>query len=168
MSGCGGTRSGATFLRMNYEPIINTQSDLEAAWRHLMGPLGFGSESLWLMFVRPDGIPIPQLSQIEDCDEPPSREELAGFADFLAHFASEDEPGLRLAALRTRPGSFGPNDVDRQWAQIVYAACRTAKLPVEVVHLATDQDIYPLPWDALGSASTSMRSTELPPESPAA
>lgn len=153
---------------MTYEPIINTQADLEEAWRFLMGPLGFGGESLWLMFIRPDGIPIPQLSEIEDCAEPPPPGEAAGFADFLSHFASADEPGLRLAVLRTRPGSSGPTDRDRQWAAIVYDACRTANLPAEVVHLATDQDIYPLPWDALGSVAGNARTTGKPPERPAA
>lgn len=157
-----------SILPMTYEPIINTQADLEEAWRFLMGPLGFGGESLWLMFIRPDGIPIPQLSEIEDCAAPPPPGEAAGFADFLGHFASADEPGLRLAVLRTRPGSSGPTDRDRQWAAIVYDACRTANLPAEVVHLATDQDIYPLPWDALGSVAGNARTTGKPPEQPAA
>ncbi len=154
---------------MTYEPIINTQADLEAAWRFLMGPLGFGGESLWLMFVRPDGVPIPQLSEIEDCAEPPTPEEAMRFRRVpRALRGASDEPGLRLAVLRTRPGSFGPTDRDRQWAAIVYDACRTASLPAEVVHLATDLDIYPLPWDALGSSADNARTTGSPPKRPAA
>jgi hypothetical protein len=101
-----------------YAPVIRTQADLEKAWRHLMEPLGF-------------------------CDEPPTEEQEASLARLLGHFG----PDARVVFLRSRPGRGGPGPDDLAWARSLYAACRTAAVPTEAVHLATDDTLVPLPMD---------------------
>jgi hypothetical protein len=68
---------------MTYAPVIQTQADLEHVWRTLIGPLGFGGHSVWLMFVGADDRPVPQLTQIEDAVAPPDEQMLDGLAQVL-------------------------------------------------------------------------------------
>ena len=130
-----------------YAPVIRSQSDLEDVWRHLMGPLGFGGHSLWLMFVQPDGTPLPHLSQVEDCVRPPTAEEQVNFVALLKTLRGEMRKGERIVFLRSRPGrgEAGPDDL--AWARSLYDACRAADVETDVVHLATDDVLVPLPMD---------------------
>ena len=130
-----------------FAPVIRNQSDLEDAWRHLMGPLGFGGHSLWLMFVQPDGTPLPHLTQIEDCVRPPTPPEQANFVALLKTLAAEMPQGERIVFLRSRPGRGGPQPDDLAWARSLYDACRVAGVETDVVHLATDEALVPLPMD---------------------
>ena len=130
-----------------YAPVIRTQSDLEEVWRHLMGPLGFGGHSLWLMFLRADGTPLPHLSQVEDCVRPPAPAEQASFVALLRTLRSEMRKGERIVFLRSRPGRAVPLPDDLAWARLLYDACRVAGVETDVVHLATDEALLPLPMD---------------------
>lgn len=130
---------------------IHTQADLEELWRDLMSPLGFGQHSLWLMFVTADGEPLRRLTQLEGALEPPGAEDLAGLAAMLASVIPSGMPGGRVAFLRSRPGRGGPDARDRVWASVLYAACRAAGVAAEVVHVATDDTVAPVPMDALRS-----------------
>ena len=136
---------------MTYRPTIRTQRDLETVWRTLMGPLGFSSQSLWLLLIGQDDAPIPMLPRIEDLKQPPDAEEterLAGFLQTIVEAAGV--PDARVAVLRSRPGRHGPDAADRRWADAVYAAARIAGVRCEPVHLATDADVLPLPRDDEG------------------
>ena len=128
-------------------PVIRSQSDLEDVWRHLMGPLGFGGHSIWLMFVQPDGTPMPHLTQIEDCVRPPTPSEQANFVALLKELSTEMRPGERVVFLRTRPGRSALRPDDLAWARSLYDACRVAGVETDVVHLATDEALVPLPMD---------------------
>ena len=130
-----------------YRPTVRTQAELERVWRHLMEPLGFGGHSLWLMFIEPDGRVLPQLTQIEDTVRPPTGDEEAVFAGFLSRLGDALGPGERICFLRSRPGRGGPGPDDRAWARSLYAACRVAGVETDVVHLATDDTLVPLPMD---------------------
>ena len=93
-----------------YEPQITTQTELCAAWERLMGPHGFGRRSLWLMFLRPDDVPLRQLTEIEDLPREPDAE----LVDRLMRMCEElAEDGLRLAVLLSRPGRDGLSAADR-------------------------------------------------------
>lgn len=135
---------------MTYRPVIRTQADLEATWRFLLQPLGFGSESLWFMLLEDDGTVLPSLTQIEQATEPPDDDEALALALHL-HSLVDDLGvcGGRVAFVRSRPGSGGPTERDRAWARALAAGCRLVGLPCETVHLATDDDVVPLSWDDL-------------------
>lgn len=133
---------------MTHSPKIQTQSDLADVWRHLMEPLGFRGHSVWMMFVEPDGRPVSQLTEIEDAEAPPDAEQAANLATVLGSLI-DMVPGGSVAFLRSRPGRGGVNAQDRAWATVLYAACRDAGVPAEIVHVATDRMLVPLPPDDL-------------------
>lgn len=130
-----------------YRPVVRTQAELEQVWRHLMEPLGFGGHSLWLMFIGYDGEVLPHLTQIEDTVRPPTDEEAASFIRFLLDLQDRVAPGRRVAFLRSRPGRGGPRPDDLAWARSLYAACRAGGMETDVVHLATEDTLVPLPMD---------------------
>ncbi len=134
-----------------FRPTIRTQADLETTWRHLMRPLGFSKKSLWLMLIEPDGLAVPNLLEITDTAQPPDPDQRGQLATFLRSLADDVAPaGSRAAFLLSRPGDAAVAAGDRAWATALYDACREAGLPCEIVHLATDTDIRPLPLDELG------------------
>lgn len=135
---------------MTYRPVIHTQSDLEDMWRFLMQPLGFGSESLWFVYIAANGALLPHVTQVEQMPASPDPEQVANFVDCLHEVVThEGEDGERVAFLRSRPGRGGPTARDRAWAAALVMACRDIGLPCEVVHLATDRDVMPLPEEDL-------------------
>lgn len=134
-------------MRETFRPTIRSQADLERAWRTVMEPLGFSSRSMWLMFIAPDDRPLPRLGQVDELPDDLAPEELDDFAGFLRdHPAAE---GARVAILLTRPGPGGLTHADRQWAAGVHAACVRAGVVTEVLHVATDTHLLPVPLDDL-------------------
>lgn len=134
---------------MTFHAQIRTQSDLEQAWRTLMGPLGFGGHSVWLIMLEPDGTTTPMIMEITESDEPIDEAMQANLAEFLRLATTEIVPDGRVAFLRTRPGRDGLSAADRAWAQVLYAACHLAEVRHEVVHVANDVMLQPLPLDDL-------------------
>lgn len=132
------------------QPVITTQADVEKAWRRLMSPLGFTSRTVWWMFIRADGEPVPRIVEVEDADDPPDAEGRHGFALRLGELAAAVGPGTRVAFLLSRPGPNGIGRADRAWAECLYDVARRAGLTCETVHLATDVDVLPIPMDELG------------------
>jgi hypothetical protein len=126
-------------------PTLRTQSDVEAMWRRLMTPLGFGSPSLWMVVIEGDR-PVPKILEIVELGEPPDSDEVESFAKLLAGLA---DLGTRFALLRSRPGGGRPNADDRAWASSLYEAGRRAGARLEVIHLAHDHDVLPLTADDL-------------------
>ncbi len=113
-----------------------------------MEPLGFGGFSVWMMLIERDGRPLPQVTQIEDAEAPPDSDQAANLATVLGSLI-EMVPGGSVAFLRSRPGRGGVDAQDRAWATALYAACRTAGVASEIVHVATDRMLVPLPPDDL-------------------
>ena len=136
-----------------FRPTIRSQADLEQAWRSLIKPLGFGGHSIWMMLIDSDDRPIPRITEIEDAIDPPSDEEMRTMSEFFGQLVRDVCPGARYAFLRSRPGTGGATASDLGWAQALYDAARLAEVPIEVVHLAHDLDIVPIPMDDLPVAS---------------
>ena len=127
-------------------PIIHTQADLEDTWRLLMEPLGFARRSLWLLFIDTDDRPVRQITEIEDIPPVLDAEDRLGLQRLMEEVGGS---GLRPAFLISRPGPGGPTDEDRRCAGDVVAACHAAGVAPEVVHVATDTDLAPVPMDDL-------------------
>lgn len=132
-----------------FEPVLTTQTQMEDAWRELMGPWSFSSHSVWMMLVVDDR-PLPHLTEIAEAEDPPDTSEADGLADLLLMLDNEVAPGARVAFLRSRPGKDVVTDSDRAWARSLYASARRAGVPCEVVHLATRGAIRPIPADVIG------------------
>jgi hypothetical protein len=131
-------------MTTSYRPVVRSQSDLEAVWKQLMGPWGFGGHSLWLLVIDADDRPFPQITEITEAEEPPDDDMVSSIATFLDGLAHE---GRRFAFLRSRPGHGGLTDDDRAWARSLYDAGRQAGVPLEVVHRACDHDLVAVPMD---------------------
>jgi hypothetical protein len=129
-----------------YRPTVRTQADLEAVWKHLMGPWGFGGYSIWMLVIGDDDQPYPQITEITEATEPPDDEMLDGLATVLDGL---DAPGRRFAFLRSRPGGGGVSADDLAWARALHVAARRAGVACEVVHRATDHDLVAVPMDAV-------------------
>ena len=132
-----------------FEPVLTTQTQMEDAWRELMGPWSFSGHSVWMMLVVDDR-PLPHLTEIAEAENPPDTSEADGLADLLLMLDNEVAPGARVAFLRSRPGKDVVTDSDRAWARSLYASARRAGVPCEVVHLATRGAIRPIPADVIG------------------
>ena len=125
-------------------PTLRSQADVELMWRVLMTPLGWRERSLWFVLVAPDDSPVPhvyEIAELPDEIDPGGHAAAAGlWRDLLA----EVLPGGRVALLLSRPGTGAPTAIDREIAAGTYAACRAEGVRLEVIHLATDDDILPL------------------------
>jgi hypothetical protein len=132
-----------------FDPVLTTQAQVEDAWRELMGPWSFGGHSVWMMLVLDDR-PLPQLTEISECEDPPDTSHVDGLAQILLMLDRDVAPGVHVAFLRSRPGRSTISDTDRAWARSLYASARRAGVPCEVVHLATRGDIRPIPADVVG------------------
>jgi hypothetical protein len=126
-----------------FAPMLRTQADVEQMWRRLMTPLGFTRCSLWMVAIQDDR-PVPRLLEIAVTELAPEDGDAEALAGLLMHVAGKRN---RFAFLRSRPGSGRPDAADRAWARELYAAGRQASARLEVVHLAHDDDVYPLPLD---------------------
>jgi hypothetical protein len=128
-----------------FRPLLRTQADVERMWRRLMQPLGFSGCSLWMVVIEDDR-PVPRIMEITEMPLAPEDGDAEAISGVLARLA---EDGTRFAFLRSRPGHGRPDASDRAWARALYDAGRTAGARLEVVHLAHDDDIYPLAVDDL-------------------
>jgi len=126
-----------------FRPSVETQADLERMWRRLMRPLGFSGCSLWMVVVEGHRA-LPQVMEFTELPDSPDPEDTEAMARFLAQLSS---PGTRFAFLRSRPGGGRASAGDRAWAAALYDAARRSGAVLEVVHLAHDHDVLPLPMD---------------------
>jgi hypothetical protein len=63
-------------MKEPFHPVIRSQADLEALWKKLMGPGGFGGLSLWMLLID-DEIALPQITEITDAIDPPDDDMVA-------------------------------------------------------------------------------------------
>ncbi|WP_164477782.1 hypothetical protein [Nocardioides pantholopis] len=136
-------------------PVLRTQADLADLWLAVLEPAGHLEPALWLLLVEPDGRPTPALLRIEEVPlgARPGPASLAGFATLLAELARSTERAARVALLLERPGPSVLTARDRAWASSLYAACRSASVPAEVIHLAGDEGVLPVPLDELSDTA---------------
>ena len=132
-----------------FAPVLLSQSDVEQMWRSLMRPLGWRERALWFVLVTAEDRPLPRVCEIAELPDEIDPENHAAAAELWRDLIADLVPGGRVALLLVRPGGGGPSALDRAIAEGTYAACRAVGVPLEVIHLATDEDIWPLPADAV-------------------
>jgi hypothetical protein len=135
-------------------PPVHTQADLHRHWRALMGPLGFGSSRLFVVFVSLEGRVHPRIMDIEELPDLPDPELVGTLMAVLASLLDAVHPaGTRVAVLYARPGRRGPSRADRAWASAVLEAGRRRGVPLWPVHLANDEELLvATPDDLVDSA----------------
>lgn len=135
-------------MRSLENATVDTPADLEALWRRLMEPLGFAGRTLWMLLIRDDGAVFPELVQLDELPAAPTSDDADGLAHFVGHLVGEANH-LRPAFLLSRPGRGGPDTRDRAWVEVVDRAVMRSGARREVVHVATDDTLAPVPLDDL-------------------
>lgn len=128
--------------------ILRDQRATHEMWRTLVQPLGWTEHRLYACLVLADGSVLPQLLEIGEMPASFSRREADSFATFFRRVLDDVDPEGRVALLLCRPGPGLPTGLDLANAACLCAAARQHRVPLEVVHLATDREITPLPMDA--------------------
>jgi hypothetical protein len=130
-----------------YQPTLRSQADLEEAWRHLIRPLGFHRRSVWLLLIDADDRPTPVVTEVTDLPDAPDTEATDGFGQMLSDLLQHVDPAGRWALLLSRPGAHPTDHLDRAWAGALYDTVRSRGLRHDTIHLATDEEIMPVPLD---------------------
>ena len=130
-------------------PAIRTQADLSRTWRMLMGPLGFGGHSLWVLLLDEDARATPALVQIEDLPPLPDLKMRENLERFVLHLIDGVEGSVVF--LLTRPGRTGITAGERRWAQALNEVVRRAGLRPWPVHRANDHELVVVAPDDLAA-----------------
>jgi hypothetical protein len=115
---------------------IHTQADLEALWRRLMGKLGFGRTTLWMLMLDASGEVLPVVVPIDDIPSRPA-DAVENLTEILSGVLL---PGGSAAFLLTRPGADGPiTTSERAWTRALQVVARNVGATVWPVHRANDE-----------------------------
>jgi hypothetical protein len=119
-------------------PPLLTDDDVRRRVEALVGP-ALRDRTLWLFFVDGDHRQAPVVMPIEGTSHLPD-EMITGLGDvlegFLPDLATDAGPGS-VVFVRER---LGPNDVlrvDRVWAEVLATMCRSRRIALRGVYLAT-------------------------------
>ncbi len=134
------------------DTFVHTHADLEAFWRARMEPLGFARRALWIAFLAADDRVSSQLVEIGDLPCLPEPAECDGLVRLVDHLREKLDV-RRFALLLARPGRDDARHDDRAWASALRAAAWEAGVCCELVHLATDARLVPIPLDDLDPAA---------------
>ena len=95
---------------------IRSAAELTDHWTALLDPPVFGTRSLWLMWLRDDGLPLPVLIPIDDIPRLPDRALLSGLLAVHDGISEEHlDGGGRLAMTLCRPGRPEITEDDDAW-----------------------------------------------------
>ena len=117
---------------------IHRAQELDQFWHTMMGPLGFTRRKLWVLFLADDGLPVPQLMEIEDVPSVPDAMTCESLMSLCEMVLDDVIPGGSVALLLTRPGSDQMSDTDRAWARTLIAAAASEGVELWPVHMAND------------------------------
>lgn len=131
-----------------FRPVLRTQADVEKFWTEICHPLGWRTPELWVVLVDSNGEPFPSVQQVAELPEKPDEVAVGNLVMICRDLLGEFAPGGRVATLLCRPGTGFPTVFDKAWARALRDASRREGVELEVVHVATDVAITPLPMDA--------------------
>jgi hypothetical protein len=139
-------------LRPPHQTFVHTDADLLDLWRAMMGPGGFGTRSLWHVFLDDDGRMSPVVLPIDDLPAEPDPALLATLGTVLRDLVA-DQGLATVAVLLSRPGPDAVLPPDRRWACAIGDAYDG--LPFTwPIHLATRGSVRVFAPDDLIAART--------------
>lgn len=134
---------------MNVRPVLRTQAEVARFWTTICQPLGWRTPELWVVLLDAEGEPFPSIHQIAELPNSPDEAAVAHLLTGCRMLLEELDPGGRVAMLLCRPGPALPTAFDRAWRGALADAARREGVELEVVHVASDAAITPLPLDAV-------------------
>ncbi|MDH2414538.1 hypothetical protein [Nocardioides sp. CER19] len=132
-----------------FRPVFRTQADVEKFWTTICHPLGWRTRELWVVLVDEDGEPFPSVHQISDLPQEPDAHDVGRLLDGCRGLLEEFDPGGSVATLLCRPGEQRLTASDREWVRALTGIARGSGVVLEVVHVASDAAITPVPMDAV-------------------
>ena len=124
-------------------PVLSAV-ELTARWSDLLEPPVFAARSLWLAWVRADGLMLPVVTPIDDVPLRPEPDLMPGLrALHKAVAASEPEP-LHLATALCRPGRPLVSADDAAWAATLREEVGDRIDGTWSLHLAAGGSVLPL------------------------
>ena len=129
------------------QPMLRSQADVEKFWTTICRPLGWQTPELWVVLVDAEGQPFPSVQQISELPPAPDEVAIGHLVDGCRMLLAEFDPGGRVALLLCRPGSSAVTAFDRAWTRALVHAAHAWGVELEVVHVASDTGIRPLPLD---------------------
>lgn len=128
-----------------FRPALRSQADVECFWTTICRPLGWRTPELWVVLVDAEGVPFPSVHQVAELPTTPDEVAIDHLLGNCRSLLEEFDPGGRVALLRCRPGTARANSADLAWARALCAAARRWGVELEVIHVAGDDGIRPLP-----------------------
>lgn len=132
-----------------FRPKLATQADVERFWTRICHPLGWDRHDLWFVLVDADGRPLPVVQDVRDRPVAVDPGIVGNLVELWRRVCEELVPGGSIAVLLCRPGSAKVDESDRAWATAITTEATAAGVPLEIIHVASDAAITPLPWDAV-------------------
>jgi hypothetical protein len=131
------------------QPTLRSQADVEKFWTTICQPLGWRTRELWVVLVDAEGQPFPSVQQISDLPAAPAGDAIDQLVSGCRGLLEEFDRGGRVALLLCRPGSSAVTEFDRVWTRALVHAAHRAGVELEVVHVASDTAVRPLPLDEI-------------------
>ncbi|MGA8988323.1 hypothetical protein [Aeromicrobium sp.] len=132
-------------------PPIRTLADLEAAWRLLIEPLGFGTRQIFAIMLGCDGLVLPSVINLTDCPVAPDGSMLVALARSLRSSLDEVDPEGSWAVLWARPSNAGTRTTDLAWIRAINAAMSMQSLANWPIHRADDSVLQVMSPDDLAA-----------------
>lgn len=125
---------------------IRDDLDLLEVWR-VVAPVRYPSRTLLMLLIGPDGVPAPQLTEIDAWPDAIDVAACDGLAEMCSLLLTDVIPGGSVALALGRPGSrlLGPGD--REWANAILTATAARDVTLRTLHLATPDGVRPLALD---------------------
>ena len=119
-------------------PRVRTAADLEAVWRRLIEPLGFGSRQIFAIMLSRDGEVFPSIVNVTDCPSAPDELMLENLASGLREGLDAMDAQGSCAVFWARPTPGGTRATDVAWARALGAAMAKYSLGDWPIHVADD------------------------------
>ncbi|MEJ7633209.1 hypothetical protein [Aeromicrobium sp.] len=137
-------------------PPVHTPADLEAAWRRLVEPLGFGSRQIFAILLDRRGLVLPSIVNVTDCPAAPDGQMLVNLARSLRTVLDDIDPDGSCALLWARPTGAGSRASDITWIRAITAAMAMQSLADWPVHSADDSVLRVMSPDDLAGAAQAL------------
>jgi hypothetical protein len=132
-------------------PEVHTPADLEAVWRRLIEPLGFGSRQIFAILLGSGGHVHPSIVNVTDCPAAPDGQMLVNLARSLRTVLDEVDPDGSVAMLWARPTHAGTRASDIQWVRAITAVSGVHSLGDWPIHTADDSVLRVMAPDDLAA-----------------
>ena len=130
---------------------IHNNADLLALWQKLMGPWGFSSRTLWLVFLDEGGRTMQVIVPIEDVPPMPERHAIDSLRQMVGDLVTTGGVGS-VPMLLSRPGPASMRAGDRAWACALRDGLGPQLCPWPI-HFATKGNVRPFAPDDLIASS---------------